>query len=32
MSAGVADGVVASSGARARELAEIEFTVGEGLV
>ena len=30
MSAGGADGVVASSGARARELAEIEFTVGEG--
>ena len=30
MSAGGADGVVASSGPRARELAEIEFTVGEG--
>jgi transcriptional regulator with GAF, ATPase, and Fis domain len=30
MSASGADGVVASSGSRARELAEIEFTVGEG--
>lgn len=30
MSAGEAGGVVAASGTRARELAEIEFTVGEG--
>lgn len=30
ISAGGADGVVASSGPRAREVAEIEFTVGEG--
>jgi len=30
MSAGGPDGVVASSGPRARELAELEFTVGEG--
>lgn len=30
MSAGGPDGVVASSGSRARELAELEFTVGEG--